>query len=74
MKKIFLIINILVLSSCAPSIISSSARVVVINNSQSMNAVETQAMADAHCQKYNRHAIHRPDNIRDGLATYECID
>ena len=63
------------LAGCAaPQVITSSPRVVTIENSRSNNAQESQNLADAHCRKSGRYAIHRPDNIRDGVATYECVE
>ena len=39
-----------------------------------LNVREAQVMADKECKKHGRYAIHRPDNIRDGNATYECVE
>ncbi len=63
-----------ILSGCALKIISFTPRSVIIQNQNSMNAAESQAMAQIECQKYGRHAIHRPDNIRDGNVTSECVE
>jgi len=31
-------------------------------------------LAEEECMKYGRHAVHVPDNIRDGNASYECVE
>ena len=75
MKVILIgILTVLLLSACAPVMVTSNPRVVVIENSSSFNTAETQQMADDECSKHGRYAIHRPDNLRDGKATYECIE
>ena len=61
-------------TGCAPTLLHSTPRTVLIGNSDNFNTVETQKLADEECKKHNRYAIHRPDNIRDGKATYECIE
>ena len=72
---ILLISILLIMSGCAPYLITSNPRQVTIGNMHpSTNAVESQALADKECQKYERYAIHRPDNIRDGNVTYECVE
>ena len=77
---IILISILLIMSGCTPYVISSNPRQVTIGNMSSdmisirSNAAESQAMADKECQKYERYAIHRPDTLRDGEATYECVE
>ena len=63
------------LAGCAaPQVITSSPRVVTLKNMRSDNAQESQNLADAQCRKSGRYAIHRPDNIRDSIATYACVE
>ena len=76
MKHLFILIPfLLIMSGCAPYLITSNPRQVTIGNMHpSTNAVESQAHADKECKKHGRYAIHRPDNRRDGNATYECVE
>ena len=62
-----------IFSGCTPIVVTSNPRSVVIKNASAMNSAKAQAMADAECQKHRKYAIYRPDNVRDGQATYECI-
>jgi hypothetical protein len=62
-----------IFGGCAPMLVTSNLKSVVIENASAMNAAKAQAMADVECQKHGKHAIHRPDNVRDGQATYECV-
>jgi hypothetical protein len=55
-------------------VVTSNSGSVVIDNASAFNASKAQTMADAECQKHGKYAIHRPDNVRDGQALYECID
>ncbi|MBT5985253.1 MAG: hypothetical protein HOG74_01445 [Nitrospina sp.] len=61
-------------AGCAPVLLHSTPRTVLIGNADAFNTVETQKLADEQCQKHNRYAIHRPDNTRDGKVAYECIE
>ena len=60
-------------SGCVPppQLLSSSPRAIVVGNLQ--HSAQGQIIADQECARYGRYAIHRPDNVRDGIATYECI-
>ncbi|HEX6215267.1 MAG TPA: hypothetical protein VFZ38_10635 [Vicinamibacterales bacterium] len=60
------------LPGCAPVIVSSTPRMVVVGNSNAQNTAATNQLAEQECQKENRHAVLVPDNIRDGNATFEC--
>lgn len=74
-KAIALSAIALSLTSCAAPIARvSTPRSVIIGNSNAGNSVESLQLAERECQKYGRHAVHIPDNIRDGNATYECKD
>tara|TARA_R110000824_G_scaffold214402_3_gene400670 strand:+ start:2168 stop:2395 length:228 start_codon:yes stop_codon:yes gene_type:complete len=68
------ILTVLLLSACAPVLLTSNPRSVTIENAGKWNTAETQQMADDECAKQGRYAIHRPDNMRDGQATYECVE
>ena len=71
MKHLLIILSILlIISGCAPYIISSNPRQVTIGYA---GGADAQEMADKECKKHGRYAIHRPDNLRDGNATYECV-
>ena len=59
---------------CTPMVVTSNSGLVVIDNASAFNASKAQTMADAECQKHGKYAIHRPDNVRDGQALFECID
>jgi len=75
MKHLFILIPfLLIMSGCTPYLLTSNPRQVTIGNMHTSNAVESQALADKECKKHGRYAIHRPDNIRDGNATYECVE
>jgi hypothetical protein len=65
------ILTIMFLAGCVPTLVNQSPRSVVVKGLS--HPSEGQAIADQNCNKYGRHAIHRPDNIRDGYATYECV-
>jgi len=69
----FSIVTILSLTGCmrTAEVFSSSPRSVVIKNSSPGDA--SQTLADQECRRNDRYAIHRPDNQRDGFATYECV-
>ena len=75
MKTVLVILTAIMLVGCAtPEVISGNPRTVVIRFASSHNAAETQALANRHCRKHGRYAIHRPDNRRDGIVTYECVE
>ncbi len=78
-------ISLVVLTGCAsptvinptvinPTVINTYPRSVILTGAHSNNVVEAQNLAESECQKHGRHAIHRPDSQRDGVATYECLD
>ena len=71
---IAILINGTIFGGCTPMVLISNQGSVVIDNASAFNAAKAQAMADAMCQRHRRYAIHRPDNVRDGQAKYECID
>ena len=74
-RLVFSTLMVLLCAGCAtPQVISSNPRTVVLEGASSYNTAETQAAADAECSKHGRYAIHRPDNQRDGLVTYECVE
>lgn len=73
MKKI-LIVCLLFVTGCAPVLVASNPRSVLIGNSSSYNAAEAFQLAENECVKYNRHAVAIPDNVPDGQETYECKD
>jgi hypothetical protein len=70
-NQLFLISFLLIISGCAPYIITSNPRQVTIGNGGNS---EAQEMADNECKKHERYGIHRPDNRRDGNTTYECME
>jgi len=71
MKHIAILLSIF-LVGCAPVVVNSTPKTVVIKNASPGNA--SQQLADAECQKYDRWAVHIPDNQRDGYMTFECKD
>ena len=62
------------LAACAPAVQFSSERSVMVNNVRRANQAEAMRVAEAECQKYHRHAVAIPDNVRDGNQSYECKD
>ena len=67
-------LSVFFLTGCAePRLLSSNPRSLVIENANSNNNMG-QSIADKHCSRHGRYAIHRPDNIRDGRATFECVE
>ena len=70
----FSAIAVLFLTGCVPvpTLVNSSPRSVVVKNLN--HPSEGQSIANQECARYGRYAIHRPDNIRDGHATYECVE
>jgi|SaaInlStandDraft_6_1057023.scaffolds.fasta_scaffold792486_1 hypothetical protein len=81
-KRIIFIVGCIVSSmlvSCStPSprarLVSSTPRTVVLSGVGYKNTAQALRSADVLCRRYGRYAIHRPDNERDGLATYECVE
>jgi hypothetical protein len=65
-------LSVFFLTGCTAQQMSSNPRSIVIENATSFNNMG-QNIADEHCSRHGRYAIHRPDNIRDGRATFECI-
>ena len=59
---------------CTPMVVTSDSGSVVIDNASAFNASKAQTMADTECKKHGKYAIHRPDDVRDGQALFECID
>jgi uncharacterized protein YcfL len=75
MKTALAILTAIMLVGCAtPERVSGNPRSIVIRNADKFNVAETQAMANRHCRRHGRYAIHRPDSQRDGLVTYECVE
>ena len=71
MKMIFLAsLTCLVISGCAPIVMSSGPRSITYDNVMRTNIDQSQKMADEHCQKYNRYAV--PTSYGDFNVTYEC--
>ena len=62
------------LLGCAASVVSSNPRTVLIDNVRKGNAAEAIELAERECRKHDKHAVYVPDNVSDGLATYECVD
>ena len=77
MKHLLILIPfLLIMSGCEVKVVSSNPRQVTVNglhNFTGTEHIEAQALADKECKKHGRYAIHRPDNLRDGNATYECV-
>ena len=75
MKTALAILTAIMLVGCAtPEIVSGNPRSIVIRNVDDFNLAEAQAMANRHCRRHGRYAIHRPDNTPDRVLTYECIE
>jgi len=67
-------LSVFFLTGCiTPRVMSSNPRSVVIEGANSSFNDGGQKLADEQCSRHGRYAIHRPDNIRDGRATFECI-
>ena len=73
MAKLFFVV-LLFLTGCSPAFVVSTPRSITMSNVASWNLGNAQMMAEAECLKYDRHAVHRPDDQRDGMATYECVE
>ena len=75
MKKIIIVSVFVLLAGCAtPTVKYSSPRSVMLGHVSHYNTIEALKLAEDECMKHNRHAVHVPDNIRDGQASYECKD
>lgn len=55
-------------------VINSSPRSITIQGVGHGNKPIAQNLAERECQKNGRHAIHRLDNVRDAIATFECVE
>ena len=67
------VLSLFFLTGCVtPKVLNSNPRQVTIGNANGFND-RGQKLADEHCARHGRYAIHRPDQIRDGNATFECI-
>lgn len=66
--------GLLLLTACAPILEVSTPRSVMLSNVSTSNTTEAFKMAEAECKKHDRHAVHVPDNMRDGNSSYECKD
>lgn len=62
-----------IFGGCTPMIVTSDPGSVVIDNASAFNAGRAQKMAELVCRRHGKKAIYRPDTVRDGQATYECI-
>ena len=71
---VLLMTSVLLLVGCSPGIVANNPRSIVINNQDIFNLEEVHRLANAHCQRYGRYAIHRSDNVRDGKMTFECVE
>lgn len=74
MTKSWLMIFVLLAGCAAPSVVASTPRTVIVRDASALNIGEALAVAERECQKHGRHAVHRPDGLRDGRATYECVE
>lgn len=63
----------IIFAGCTPLIVSSNSEIVVMDNASIFNAEKAQAIANVVCLSHGKKAIHRPDSLRDGKATFECI-
>lgn len=61
------------LTGCTPKVLTATPRTVMVGNVGEINAVEALQLAEQECLKHNRHAVHVPDNVRDGQASYSCV-
>jgi hypothetical protein len=73
MKTIITLVVASSLSGCAPRVISSSDRTVVVE-SFNKNYPESQKLADAECKKYGLSArmAGRPDHVHSEFV-YDCV-
>jgi uncharacterized protein YcfL len=74
MKKVALIAIACALAGCSssPSLEVSTPKSVVLGNTQSNQTVKNLKMAEAECQKYDRHAVAIGTNNKDKTASFEC--
>ena len=70
MRTLFLI----VLSACAPTVLSATPRSITMENVNKNTIGEATRKAQAHCRQYGRDAELVPDSVPDGTATFRCVD
>jgi uncharacterized protein YcfL len=65
---------VLVGCSSSPTLEISTPKSVVLGNTKSDQTVVNLKMAEAECQKYDRHAVAIGTNNKDKTASFECKD
>ena len=55
-------------------VINSSPRSITIQDVGHGNKPIAQNLAERECEKYSLLAMHSPDNVRDAIATFECVE
>ena len=74
MRKVFAIFTLgIILQGCAPILDASSPAQVIIRQCMIDNQAAALAMAQAHCEGYNKNAVKQPDDRPDGICYYKCI-
>jgi len=72
---VFIFCLVLIVTGCAAQVKTSTPRSVIVENVSQYNSAEALHLAEEECMKYGgRHAVHVPDNIRDGDTSYECVE
>jgi hypothetical protein len=74
LKKILGFIAIVTMVGCVttPVVEVSTPGSVMVKNISWNQLADALRLAESECQKYGKHAVHVPDNHRDGVASYEC--
>ena len=72
MKKLFVLLLLVLASGCKPMLESSSAGSVMLSNVRHHNADDALRMAEAECQKNQRHAVPIGNRPHRGQLSYEC--
>lgn len=73
--KITALLALILLTGCMKAAVKASTeRSVLVENVFSDKMHEALTLAEAECRKHDRHAVYVPDDIRDGLAHFECVE
>lgn len=70
--RVLIVVSVLLATGCAPVLVSSTPRSVIVGRVGARDLGTAGNMAEAECQKSGMHAVYIPDSVADGLVTYEC--